>query len=123
MITLRRRSVAMPVMRPRVFQIRIRKSVIVLNVTSVQVLAGLEPLLTIYRRLHHVHYVMRIHGQCLRIRKIRNAPTATVTPEGRGLERPILTTHRLQAAMHAMKTRDLQIRIRRSVIVLNVTSI
>jgi hypothetical protein len=59
--------------------------------------------------------------QYLRIRKIRSALTATVTPEFLGSERPILTTHRLQAAMHAMKTRDRQIRIRRPVIVTNVT--
>ena len=79
--------------------------------------------MTIYRRLHHVHYVMMTTVLQIRIRKIRSALTATVTPEGRGSDRPILTTHRLQAAMHAMKTRDLQIRIRRPVIVLNVTSI
>ena len=86
MTTARRLQAAMPVMRARDLQIRIRQPVIVLNVTLVQAIPGWELFMTTLQPRHHVHYVMRTTVLQIRTRKIWIALSVITSPEGCGWE-------------------------------------
>ena len=86
MTTARRLQAAMPVMRARVLQIRIRRPVIVPNATLVQAIPGWELFMTTLQPRHHVHYVMRTAVLQIRTRKIWIALSVITSPEGCGWE-------------------------------------
>ena len=104
-MTIRRRlQPAMNAMRIRVLPIRIRRPVIVLNVTLMPETSGWVQPMTIHRLRHHVQSAMRTRVPHPRIHRRRIARSVTPTPAALGSTMAALPALAARSAMGTMPT-------------------